>query len=137
MELSFSKYTDLLQKGMATIQFRQSVISNNIANVTTPQFKRSEVNFETHLKEALDSESAKPSFIAKKTHPGHIDFNRPLDYQAVTPRRHLDWQTQSKNNGNNVDIEYEYTDYVKSVQLYNLMAQSLRDSFRRLNIVLQ
>ena len=41
---------------MDVATLRRNVIANNIANANTPNFKRSDVNFESQLKRALDSE---------------------------------------------------------------------------------
>ena len=40
---------DILQKAVGAATLRQKVISDNIANVNTPQFKKSEVQFEELL----------------------------------------------------------------------------------------
>ena len=40
---------DYLSRGLEAANLRQEVISNNIANVNTPHFKRSAVNFEDLL----------------------------------------------------------------------------------------
>ena len=40
---------DYMQRGMAAANLRQEVISNNVANVNTPRFKKSDVVFEELL----------------------------------------------------------------------------------------
>ena len=40
----------------------------------------------------------------------HIAFDKPMDWRDVAPRRVLDYLTEAKNNGNNVDIEEEGMD---------------------------
>ena len=44
---------DYMQRGLAAANLRQEVISNNIANVNTPKFKRSDVIFESLLAKEL------------------------------------------------------------------------------------
>ena len=95
---------------MDVAALRQNVIANNIANADTPNFKRSDVNFESQLKRALDSEKVTPPFPQYITNPRHIPFDKPMDWRQVRPRRVLDYLTEAKNNGNNVDIEQEGID---------------------------
>ncbi len=132
----FGKTLDIAWRELSTIAYRQEIIANNIANQNTPNFKRSAVNFETKLKEALDSQKHTPVIRAVKTNPKHMNFFDPIDYRTVDPRRSLDWQTQSNNNGNNVDIESEMNDARKWKQLYQLINKTIADGFKRIDIVL-
>jgi flagellar basal-body rod protein FlgB len=133
---SFGKNLDLVSRELNVLTLRNNVIANNIANSDTPNFKRSDVNFETKLKQALDSENTVP-FPQYITDPRHIPFDRPVDYRSVTPRRVLDYLTQAKNNGNNVDIEKEGMDALTNQLLYTTLAQSISSSIQRVNIVLK
>lgn len=137
IDSSFGKYTDIAKRQLSVLKYRESVIANNIANVETPNFKRSTVNFETQLKEALLSEANTSTFQASKTHLAHIDFDAPIDYRTVAPRRVLDWQSQTNNNGNNVSLEQENSDNIKTLLAYQLLTKSLSDSYKRINLVLR
>ena len=48
---NFGKSVDILHRSMDASMLRRSVVSNNIANSDTPEFKRTDVNFEAELKE--------------------------------------------------------------------------------------
>lgn len=50
--------TEFLEKALNAASLRQQVISNNIANVNTAGYQGQTVNFEGHLREALDAEAA-------------------------------------------------------------------------------
>ena len=115
---------------------RQDVIANNIANSDTPNFKRSVVNFETALGDALRSNRA-DRFKPALTNERHMPFDRPTDYRSVRPNRFLDHLTSSKNNDNNVDIEVETSDLLTNQLLYSLMTNSLNAQFEQVNIVLR
>ncbi len=135
---TFGRTVDVLQRSMDVSLLRQDVIANNIANSDTPNFKRSEVNFETSLRDALESEQrAQRSFPAVLTNERHIPFDRPVDYRNVSPQRILDYQTTAKNNGNNVDIEQESMELLNNQLLYTLMTDAVRAKFSQLNLVLQ
>ncbi|GAB6089867.1 flagellar basal body rod protein FlgB [Spirochaeta dissipatitropha] len=133
---SFGKNMDILHRTMDANMLRQSVIANNISNVDTPEFKRSEVNFETSLRKALESEKYE-SFPQRLTHERHIPWHRPMDYRDVKPRMNLDFTTSTKNNGNNVDIEMEAMNLLNQQLSYQLMTESINNQFRQLNIVLR
>lgn len=133
---SFGRNVDLISREMNVLALRNNVIANNIANSDTPNFKRSDVNFETSLKKALDSENVVP-FPQYITDPKHIPFERPVDYRSVAPRRVLDYLTQAKNNGNNVDIEKEGMDALENQLLYTTLAQSISSAYQRVQIVLK
>ncbi len=134
---SFGKNLDILQRTMDVSMIRQDVIANNIANADTPNFKRSDVNFEAELKRALDSESATNRLPAALTDEKHIPFHRTRNYRDVQPRRVLDYLSQSDNNGNNVDTEQESMILLQNQLRYDLLARSVANQFSRLNIVLR
>jgi flagellar basal-body rod protein FlgB len=100
---NFNKTVDLLHRAMDASLVRRDVIANNLANAEVPNFKRSEVNFESELKRALNTEKLRPPLELTLTDPRHIPNWRERDYREVQPRRVLDYLSTSKNNGNNVD----------------------------------
>jgi flagellar basal-body rod protein FlgB len=134
---AFGKNLDILTREMEVTTLRRNVIANNIANADTPNFKRSDVNFESQLKRALDSEKVTPPFTSFLTDPRQINFNKPLDWTQVQPRRVLDYLTEAKNNGNNVDIEQEGIDSLNNQLMYTTLAQAITSEFQRVNIVLK
>ena len=71
----FGKNLDILQRSLDATTVRHSVIANNIANADTPNFKRTVVNFESALGDALASERP-PRFEAARSHPRHIPFHQ-------------------------------------------------------------
>jgi flagellar basal-body rod protein FlgB len=134
---SFGRTVDILHRSMDVGILRQNTIADNIANADTPNFKRTVVNFETQLRDALLSENRRPRFQEALTHERHVPFNRSLDYRDVRPARHLDWTTSSKNNNNNVDIEQESMEFLSNQLMYTLMTNSLQSQFNRVNLVLR
>jgi flagellar basal-body rod protein FlgB len=132
----FGKNMGILTREMDVSVLRGNVIANNVANVNTPNFKRSFVNFESQLKRALDSEKAGrfPQYV---TSDRHIVFDKPMSWEDVGPRRVLDYLTEAKNNGNNVDIEEEGMNALNNQLLYTTLAQVVSSEFQRVNIVLR
>jgi flagellar basal-body rod protein FlgB len=134
---AFGRNLQLLSREMEVATMRRNIIANNIANANTPNFKRSELNFESSLKRALDSQRNRSTFPQYLTDPKHIPFDRPVDWRQVRPRQVLDYLTESKNNGNNVDIEQEGMDALSNQLMYTTLAQVISSEYQRVNIVLR
>lgn len=133
---SFGKSLDILQRSMSVATMRHSVIADNLANADTPDFKRSDLNFETMLKKALESETPKTTIVSKDD-PFYQMINRTIDYRDVKALKVTDFLTTSDNNGNNVDLEQEIMESQKNQMRYDLMARSVANQFSRVNIVLR
>lgn len=128
----------LLEKGLDVESLRRKVISNNIANVDVPHFKRSEVNFESELKRAImDREEKENKLPALMSDSRHIPFFVPREITTVRPRINLDYNTTSRNDGNNVDVEKEMVDAAKNLMRYNAFTTSLNNNFRMLKFVMR
>lgn len=136
LEGSFGKKLDILKRYMDVSLIRNEVISNNIANSDTPNFKRTDVTFEAQLKRALDSEKTEtiPALLSDKR---HIAFDHPVDYREVQPKRVLDYLTTAKNNGNNVDIETETMNFMENQLMYQTVAQVIQGRFNNVQLVLR
>ena len=134
---TFAKTVDLLHRALDANTVRRSVIANNIANANVPNFKRSNVNFESELKRALDTEKQKPALELVLTNPKHIPNFKERDYRDVQIRRVLDYTSTYNNNGNNVDPEQEFMLAVQNQMTYNLLAQSVTFEFSQVNQVLR
>lgn len=131
------KAIDLMQRVMGASVIRKQVIDNNIANVSTPHFKRSRVTFESELNRALASESYKPEITAKRSRGKHIAFHIPQDYRQVRVKTQADYATYQNNNGNNVDIDREMVDAAKNSMHYLALAQKISQDFKKLNFVIR
>lgn len=136
IDSSLTKTQYLLERGLDVSLVRQQVISDNIANVDTPHFKRMDVTFEAQMSRALHSET-EPRMPVYLTDANHIDFFKPMDYRAVEPRLQIEHDTNYRNDKNNVDIEKEIADGVKNTMRYRAMAQRLDGNFKAMQLALQ
>lgn len=134
---TFAKTIDLLHRAMDAGSVRHQVIANNMANSGVPNFKRSDVNFESELKRVLNSEKQKPSLELTLTHPKHIPNYKERDYRDVQIRRVLDYTSTYNNNGNNVDPEQEVNKALHNQMMYTLYAQAAAFEFSQVNQVLR
>lgn len=117
----------LLERSLDAVSLRHRVIANNIANVDTPNFKRSEVRFEQYLLQEI--EAGKRRIEGKRTDARHIPIGRSssssLRAEVVT-----DDSTSFNNNNNNVDIEYEMTLLAENQLKYNLLIERTNGYFK-------
>lgn len=135
---SFTRTTDLLHRAMDVSSLRYQVTANNLSNSDVPNFKRSDVNFESELKKALDSEkNAKGAFKLDQTNEKHIGSNDYIDYRTIEPRRVLDYTTTAQANGNNVDPEQEAMELLKVQLNYTLLTQLQSFEFAQVKSVLK
>ncbi|MCL2043830.1 MAG: flagellar basal body rod protein FlgB [Treponema sp.] len=134
---TFATTVDLLHRTMSANVVRRAVISNNIANANVPNFKRSDVNFESELKRALDTQKQRPALELVQTNPAHFNNFRERDYRDVQIRRVLDYTSTYNNNGNNVDPEQEFMASLQNQMMYMLLANSVSFEFNQVNSVLR
>ena len=134
---SFGKSLEILHRTMDATTLRRRVIADNIANADTPNFKRSDVNFEAFLKRALESEKNKPVLEMAVTDEQHIPNYRPTDYRDVAPVKYFDYLSTTDNNGNNVDLEQEGMLALENQMNYELMVSIVANQFSQVNSVLK
>ena len=134
---SFGRNIDMLHRALGVTSLRQAVIADNLANAEVPNFKRTDVTFEAELNRALDTERRRPALELRLTNPGHMSDWEPRDYREVSPRRVLDFISQTNNNGNNVDPEEEFNLLLKNQLRYMILAQSTAYEFGQVSLVLR
>ncbi|MDR3343858.1 MAG: flagellar basal body rod protein FlgB [Treponema sp.] len=137
IETNFSRTIDLVHRALDASALRREVIADNISNAGTPNFKRSEVSFESQLKRALDTEKQRPPVELTRTDPRHIPNWQAQDYRDIQPRRVLDYGSASQNNGNNVDADQEFMRALENQLMYRLLAQAETFEFSQINLVLR
>ena len=131
----YEKHLELGRQALGVGILRQQVIANNIANVDTPHYKRHRVSFESELNRAI-TEASSPRTPTKITDTRHIHFDPRVDPLSVKPRIDMEYDTNYRNDENNVDIEKEVADQVKNTLHFSAVTQSMTHSFQRLRSVL-
>lgn len=124
---------DYLSRGMSAANLRQEVISNNIANVNTPHFKRSAVNFEDLLAKELHLDDDGRRLEIVRTHDRHLPIPIHGKAHAVIEE---DQTTTMRVDDNNVDIDIEMASLSKNQLYYNAMATQLGGYMTKLKNVI-
>lgn len=115
----------LTEKVLDYLWQRQTVSLNNVANVDTPGFKSQYITFEEELKERLSEASASGS--PRKAVAQAIDSSKLRVHTTRSETTRLD--------GNNVDMDQEQIQLVRTAYEYQYMLNSLNNDFSRLKNV--
>ncbi|MBU8907018.1 flagellar basal body rod protein FlgB [Desertibacillus haloalkaliphilus] len=129
MDLFSGSTMRVLEQGLNGSALRQQAISQNIANVDTPNYKAKKVSF----KQALDQASEQQNFIAQRTDERHVSFKRE---QSRGPIVTTSRDTMYNSNGNNVDIDHEMAELSKNQIYYNALIERVNGRFNSLKTVL-
>ncbi len=122
------KNINLLERSLNGSWLRNEVVSNNIANVNTPNFKRQEVKFEEYLSESISNLSIE----ARTTNSKHIQINGGSKNQPVVV---TDSNSKVRKDGNNVNIDVEMARLAKNSLYYNTVSQRVSSYFNKLRLV--
>ena len=125
------KPMDLMQKGLSASWSRNAVIRNNIANIETPGFKASYLEFESLLAKAV-SESG---FTGTRTHDRHVHLG-VTKFDDVRPMVFQSRELSMRADGNNVDIESENVRLAKNSIYYNTLLEKMNSEIRRLRMAI-
>lgn len=132
MLLNSNTHFNLLERSLDSATLRQKVIANNIANVDTPNFKRSYVQFENLLQNELESSSS--TFRGYRTNAKHLLIgNSSFAQQAFVS---TDENTSMNNNKNNVDIDFEMSLMAKNQLRYNTLIEQINHEMKKVRIAI-
>ena len=121
-------YIDVLNKGADAAWLRETAISNNMANATTPGYKRQDVDFEGILEQELGR--AKYITLDSKIKSVHLThLNAPIFEDSTSYSYRLD--------GNNVDPEQEQAELASTRIKYNGLIDSMSKEFARIKSVIK
>lgn len=121
-------YVNVLDKTADASWMRQEAISNNIANVNTPGYKRQDVAFEDSLQEAI-SNSRYRSTDEKVANLSKAD----LRIRSYTDSSGFSYRL----DGNNVDIDTENAALARNQLKYNALVDSINHEFSMIKAVTQ
>ena len=118
-KLLYSDQTPLvLKKGLDFQSARNLMISTNISNMETPDFKAHDINFEKQLQEFIKSGD---QLQMKSTHFKHFGpSNEGLKTMKPQP---FELSDPSKSNGNNVNVDKEMGKLAENQIMYTAFIQ--------------
>ena len=121
-------YINVLDRAADAAWQRNEAISNNIANVDTPGYKRQDVAFESVLQQALGNNR----YESMDDKVANVDLSR------LRGRAYLDYANYSyRLDGNNVDIENENVMLEENQLKYQGLISSINQEFTNLKTVMK
>ena len=121
-------YVNVLSKAADASWLRNEVLSNNMANIDTPGYKRQDVDFESQLRRALGN-SRYETVDAKVSHLTTTELDARIYTDAPGFSYRLD--------GNNVDIDTEGAELASNQIKYNGLIDSINQEFSNLKMVIK
>ena len=116
-KLSFGKTFYALEKAISIAQQRNAVITSNISNLDTPEYKSKDINFKSELAKALETNHQKDLV---RTNPRHIGMQMNGE-QMIEP-----FEEQGEWNGYNwANIDSEMTKLTENNLVYRTAVEAL------------
>ena len=129
MEIASSSSDRLIQVALRGLSTRQRVIADNVANVDTPGFKASHVEFEAALKRAQGG-AAPMRLLGYRG-----DGQGPADAGSLEPTVTTDLSA-CREDGNNVDVDQQMLELADTNITYNALANLTTARFGILRTVI-
>ena len=123
-------YVNVLKAAADASWTREEVLTNNIANVDTPNYKRQDVDFTTYMNSALSRTNGGSSSLTNRVNN--------INYNDVAIRTYTDNSTLSyRTDGNNVDLSTENAELASEQLNYTALVDSINNEFSRMKAVIK
>lgn len=129
----FSETISYLEKSLNLRSKRHRVLSANIANIDTPNYKAFDLVLEDEFKRPPGAAGNIP---LKRTHDSHLPLKtEPLD--RVTLKRAEAPEFSLRGDGNTVDLDKTMGDLAENTLLFKTAAQIISKKFQALKEVIK
>ncbi len=108
---------DLIEASIKAESLRQKANANNVANLQTPGYRRSDVKFKELLAKELET-------------PGGVDLSE-IEAQIYQPK-----DTKVKSDGNDVSMEVEIGEMIKNSLRYKTYIRLLQKKYQQLDLAI-
>lgn len=124
----FSGTISQLEKGLHYSSLKQKVISNNIANIDTPNYKSKDADFNKILQNEINLSSSS----MKVSDPRHYQFSSGQISSTANSRMY-----SVRDNGNGVDMDREMADLASNQIYFDALVERISGKFGTLNTVIR
>ena len=128
--MEISPVKSLLYTQLSFRSENQKIISSNIANIDTPDYKTKELIFEKEL-EKVNKNDLKMTV----TNSSHIPFDTSKTITNTPIIREVQGLVE-QNDGNNVNLDSQMGEMSKNQMIFNAIQQSIKADSRLLRSVL-
>ena len=115
------KYINVLDKAADASWARNEILNNNMANATTPNYKRKDVKFESYLENELRGSGSLDQKINRMKLSN-------LNYTPYTDLSNYRYRL----DGSNVDMAVEQAELASEQIRYNALTRAMSSEFTRL-----
>lgn len=112
-----SSITDFLDAGIQAEALRQKAITNNIANLETPDYRRVDVKFEELLAKSMDSKGQ-------------------AELKEISPQIYQPKETAINSKGNDVSLESEIGEMVKNTLRHTAYIRLLNKKYNQIDLAI-
>lgn len=120
--------TSLLTKNLDGLWLRQQVIMENVANRSTPNYKSKFVDFEHELKSKIDAINGKNNAVKASELRNELESTKIVLGENTDKTMRLD--------GNNVDVEKENIEMVRTQFNYSYTVAQLNSYFAKMKMAI-
>ncbi len=124
--------TTAFEKAMDAASLRQQVIANNIANVNTPGYAPSKVNFEDEIKRCMAADKAKNDGFEVVA-----DFSDAELGVVGSAGRVADVKPTVLQSGTKVDVNQEMVDLAKNSIIYEALTSQASGRYSGMKYVIE
>lgn len=117
-----------LERGLDFSSAKGKAISQNIANVDTPNYKSKQISFKQMMHEAQSK-----SIQAYRTNELHFDFASSVSKPGIAKHANYNY----RQDGNGVDMDKEQADLAANQIYYNALVDRLSSKFNSLQNVIK
>lgn len=121
-------YVNVLDKAADASWTRENILTNNIANVNTPGYKRRDLDFESTLKRELGYCSCES--LDEKVKQAKLSQLNPTVYTDLSNYSY-------RLDGNNVDIDTEEVEFASEQIRYQGITTAINNEFKRMQSVIK
>lgn len=130
-----SRSGQLMERAMDVTSLRSQLISHNIANVNTPNYKRLDVDFAAAMQDAVSNGQMPGGQLSlAATHARHLQASPGF---VSAPMIVAENGTSSRMDGNNVDVEYEMGQVAQNALFFQSLTTSWNREMSRIKMVIE
>lgn len=129
IDFSNAKSIHLLGRALDIAAQRHQLLSQNLANVNTPEYKRIDLD----INQVISVSGKSDELEMARTHSRHFGNTESL---AVPPVIISETGTAQRFDGNNIDVEHEMTQIMKNSLYFQAVSQKLQGKFETLKKVI-
>jgi flagellar basal-body rod protein FlgB len=127
--ISFGPTIDLLNNAVDGSSREQEQLANNLANVNTPNFRRSTVSFKEALAQSMGVPPSPDELALATDDARQFDVNGAVAPVPYDPKAQIDESTQMRVDRSNVDVDQEMAQLEQNAGYQQTMASLLKSQY--------